>query len=64
MNPPPRPPNTQAPQRIGAALVLHHTQAIELDPMFRALCADSPRGIASVELRPVAVVDFYPKVRQ
>jgi hypothetical protein len=43
-----------------AALVLHHTKAIPLDPMFQQLdTRPQQRGVADVRLVPVMVADFY-----
>lgn len=53
-------PATDARPVPAAALVLHHTKAIQLDPMFQQLdTRPQQRGIADVRLVPITVADFY-----
>jgi hypothetical protein len=53
-------PATPARPVHAAALVLHHTKPVPLEPMFRQLDAHpEQRGIASVRLAPITVCDFY-----
>lgn len=55
-------PRTDSHPVPAAALVVEHTQAVEIAPMFRQL--DRPgRGVAGAHLVPITVVDFYARAR-
>jgi hypothetical protein len=52
-------PRTNSVPVPAAALVLHFTRCIPINPMFKALDNPDQRGVAGVRLVPVSVVDFY-----